>query len=233
MWDCITCDIDNIYDNILIQDGEQVIFGYNEEYNSIFISFRGSENIQNWIANLQVSQITPYANKDISVDKGFYNLFKSLSTNIYIILDELTDKYNTNELLLTGHSLGGALTILTGFDILYNNKDYKIQSLITFGSPRVGNNKFVLEFESYNIYSKRVTHYYDIVPHVPEEFLGYKHISNEIWYNEQNTNYVICDDKNGNEDNNCSNSCSPLHCTSTSDHMHYIHILMGVEGDCW
>ena len=36
MWDCITCDIDNSYDNIIIQNGEQVIFGYNKEYKSIF-----------------------------------------------------------------------------------------------------------------------------------------------------------------------------------------------------
>ena len=53
-WDCITCDSENSYDNILIQNGEQVIFGYNEEYKSIFVSFRGSENIQNWISNIQV-----------------------------------------------------------------------------------------------------------------------------------------------------------------------------------
>ena len=43
MWDCITCDTTNSYDNILIQNAEQVIFGYNEEYESIFVSFRGSD----------------------------------------------------------------------------------------------------------------------------------------------------------------------------------------------
>ena len=88
MWDCITCDITNSYDNILIQNGEQVIFGYNEEYASIFVSFRGSENIQNWIANIQVSQTTPYPETNIAVEKGFYNLFDSLQSNVYKIVDD-------------------------------------------------------------------------------------------------------------------------------------------------
>ena len=113
MWDCITCDTTNSYDNILIQNGEQVIFGYNEEYESIFVSFRGSENIQNWIANIQVSQTTPYPETNIAVEKGFYNLFDSLQSNVYKAVDELTKKYNTNQLLFTGHSLGAALATLT------------------------------------------------------------------------------------------------------------------------
>ena len=233
MWDCITCDTSNSYDNILIQNGEQVIFGYNEIYNSIFISFRGSENIQNWIANIQVSQITPYSDKSIAVATGFYKLFESLQTNIYKIVDELIEKYNTNQLLITGHSLGAALSTLNAFDILYYQKDYKIYALITFGSPRVGNKEFAKRFESYNIYSKRVTHYYDIVPHVPEEFLGYRHISQEVWYNEPNTEYTLCNGGNGSEDDKCSNSCSPTKCTSTSDHLDYLQIKMGEEGYCW
>ncbi len=233
MWDCITCDIDNSYDNIIIQNGEQVIFGYNKEYNSIFVSFRGSENIQNWISNIQVSQINPYTDHNIAVEKGFYNLFDSLQTNIYNVLNDLTFKYNTTQVILTGHSLGGALATLNAFDILYYKKDYKIHSLITFGSPRIGNEYFAITFESYNIYSNRITHFYDIVPHVPEEFLGYRHISQEIWYNEPNTKYILCNDENGNEDSNCSNSCSPLKCTSTSDHFNYLQIIMGVDGYCW
>ena len=88
-------------------------------------------------------------------------------------------------------------------------------------------------FETYNINSIRVTHYYDMVPHVPEEFLGYRHISQEVWYNEPNTEYTLCDDENGSEDDNCSNSCSPTKCTSTSDHLDYLQIKMGEGGYCW
>jgi len=93
--------------------------------------------------------------------------------------------------------------------------------------PRVGNEEFAKRFESYPIYSKRVTHYYDIVPHVPEEFMGYRHISQEVWYNEANTKYTLCDDANGAEDDQCSDSCAPTKCTSISDHLEYLQIKMG------
>lgn len=232
-WDCITCDSQNSYDNILIQNGEQVIFGYNTEYKTIFVSFRGSENIQNWISNIQVSQITPYQDTNIAVEKGFYNLFYSLQPKIYNIIDKLVAKYNTKQLLLTGHSLGAALATLNAFDILYYQRNYNISSVITFGSPRVGNIHFAQLFESYNIYTNRITHYYDIVPHIPEEFLNYRHISQEVWYNEPNTKYTLCNDDNGIEDDSCSDSCSPTKCTSTSDHLDYLQIKMGSSGYCW
>ena len=70
-----------------------------------------------------------------------------------------------------------------------------------------------------------------MVPHIPQQFLKYDHISQEIWYNEENNNYKLCNDQD-NEDPSCSDSCSPMHCTSTSDHMNYMNITMGTIGDC-
>ena len=108
----------------------------------------------------------------------------------------------------------------------YNN--YSV-SLINFGSPRVGNSYFVYDFFKYKFYSKRVTHYYDIVPHLPQQLLDYLHIPNEEWYNEDNTHYDTCNDSITNEDNDCSNSCGPLHCTSINDHLYYLNVSMGTD----
>ena len=76
-----------------------------------------------------------------------------------------------------------------------------------------------------------MTHHNDIVPHVPEEFLKYQHIYNEVWYNENNSQYTICHDES-NEDPFCSNSCAPTKCTSTTDHLNYLNISMGNDGLC-
>ena len=230
MWDCITCNNSNTYETKINQNGEQVIFGFNNDIQSIFVGFRGSSNMQNWIDNIQCKQISPYNDKSIYVEKGFYNLFSSLSVNIYSILDRMTKKYNTNVVFVTGHSLGGALATLLVFDIQYYQYNYNVYSLITFGSPRVGNNEFSDMFTNYKITSYRVTHYHDIVPHVPEEFLGYRHIMQEIYFSENNDEYTVCNDI---EDSTCSNSCAPLHCTSTSDHMNYLNISMGQDGMCY
>ena len=231
-WNCKTCDNDNIYEGSLLINGEQIIFGYNTKYNVIFTGFRGSSNIKNWIDNFHFKLIYPYSNNtEIGIENGFYNLYDSLKNEIYNKLNELSIKYKTKDLLITGHSSGGAIATTMTFDILYDT-NYNMNYLITFGSPRVGNEEFVKQFNKYNIYSNRITHYYDMVPHVPPEKINYLHISQEIWYNEDNTNYIICNDTNNIEDNKCSDSCAPFKCISTSDHLNYLNISMGGDGIC-
>ena len=230
-WTCATCSSDNIYETKLMNSNELVIFGYNPTYESIFVGFRGSSNIQNWISNIQINQIQPYDDIELRVDKGFFNLYNSMKNSIMDTLEPISIKYNTYNILVTGHSLGGALATLFAFDIMYNNQFYYIKYIITFGSPRVGNEYFSNYFYSLQSYSKRITHYYDIVPHTPEEFLNYHHVYNEIWYNENNSLYKICDDE-VNEDDTCSNSCSPTKCRSIDDHLNYLNMTMGNEGIC-
>lgn len=230
-WTCYTCSNNFIYETKLEKYNELVIFGYDMTYNSIFIGFRGSSNIQNWISDIKIILIHPYADNSIAVDKGFYDLYDILKPDVMSIISDMTRKYGTKKLFITGHSLGGALATICTFDTMYNEFPYEISYLVTFGSPRVGNQYFSDYFNAYSIYSKRITHYYDIVPHVPEEFLGYKHVSNEIWYNEDNTRYTICNDFD-NEDPTCSNSCAPTKCTSTYDHLNYLNISMGNDGFC-
>ena len=228
-WDCLTCNDYNIYENHSLINGELAIYGYNKAYNYIFIGFRGSTNLENWITNIHFSMIYPYSN-NIGIEKGFYNLFESMKIEIYNNIKILSKKYNSKKLLITGHSLGGAISTLLNFDVLYNGLEYKTY-LITFGSPRVGNQNFVNEFNKHKSYSFRITHNYDIVPHLPQELLHYNHIQNEIWYNDDNSKYVICNDLYS-EDDSCSNSCAPTHCTSIDDHMYYMNITMGSEGYC-
>lgn len=230
-WSCATCSPSNIYETKLDKNGAIVIFGFNHEYESIFIGFRGSSNIQNWISNIQIKQIQPYDDEQLYMEKGFYNLYYSMKDSIMYILDSLSVKYNTYNVFATGHSLGGALATVFAFDMMYMKDKYNIKYVITFGSPRVGNEYFAQYFYSFDIYSKRITHYYDIVPHVPEEFLNYRHIYNEVWYNENNSLYKICNDEI-HEDSSCSNSCSPTKCTSINDHLNYLNISMGNDGLC-
>ena len=231
IWNCATCNSHYTYEGRLEHQGEQIIFGMIPDYNALFIGFRGSSNIQNWIDNIQCSQIAPYEDKQVYVEKGFYHLFSSLEDNIYNIVDKMVVKYNTNLLFITGHSLGGALASLMAFDVKYNNRDYNVKSVITFGSPRVGNPYFSTIFSGFQMNSYRITHYYDMVPHVPEEFMGYQHVTQEIYLSEDNDQYTICDEANG-EDKYCSNKCAPIHCTSISDHMNYLNISMGNDGLC-
>ena len=228
-WTCATCSSSVTLETTYAAHGELVLFGYIHDYNSLFVGYRGSTNIQNWIDNVQVRHEFPYEDTEVSVEHGMYSLYASLRTDVIDILNNMVSKYNTRKLLVTGHSLAGALGTLTVFDFMYYESDFIVTDLITFGAPRVGNEQFAKYFEMFDIRISRVTHYYDMVPHVPETFLGYKHIRNEVWFNEPSTSYIECSDG---EDLNCSDSCSPLHCTSTDDHMIYMGIPMGTEGLC-
>ena len=225
LWNCKTCDKNDKIDKTIEKYGEKIIIGNNGE--TSFIAFRGSTNIENWIDDVQFGH-NCYEN-NICIEKGFDKLYDKLKYDIFDYLDN--NEIINNNLLITGHSLGSALGTLLTYDLLTSNSLYNI-SLITFGSPLVGNNEFVKDFMKYNVTTYRVTHYYDIVPHLPQYNLNYHHIPNEIWYNEKNILYEICNDYNIDENENCSNSCYPLHCTSVSDHLNYLNITMGSNGDC-
>ena len=54
---------------------------------------------------------------------------------------------HTKRLMITGISLGGALTVLSFVDILHSNIFDTIE-LVTFGAPRVGNNKWADWFDT-------------------------------------------------------------------------------------
>ncbi len=222
---------DNILEFDINKNNMRALVGYNKEYNSTFVAYRGSENIKNWINNIKVKFTYPYpSSPNTGVELGFYQSYQDIYQDVISAIINTTYKYKTNQLILTGHSLGGISTLLA-FDLKNNYPRYKITALITFGSPRMGNSEFVKEFNTFKINSKRITHYYDVVPHLPQQSFGYQHIPNEIWYNEPSSNYVICNDT-FQEDNNCSNSCSPIHCTSIDDHMKYLNVSMGESGDC-
>ena len=72
-------------------------------------------------------------------------------------------------LLITGISLGAALASFATFDLVtyFNFINQKVIILpYTFGQPRIGNEKFIHEFDS-AITIFRIVHRSDPVPHMP------------------------------------------------------------------
>lgn len=65
----------------------------------------------------------------------------------------------------------------------------------------------------------RVTHWQDIVPHVPPEVMGFEHSIEEVWYVEDSSTYTRCSTTNG-EDAKCSDG-QPTD-LSIDDHLHYL-----------
>jgi predicted lipase len=148
---------------------------------AIYLTFRGSTSIEDWINNARVDlEQYPYC-ANCSVHKGFFEAEKSVNDTIQILLQKSILRYpEAQALIITGHSLGGAMATLTAMEILLSNLHTTIPlRLFNFGSPRVGNPNFAI-FASATIPDRnRVTHYRDIVPHLPSRD-EYMHISGTL-----------------------------------------------------
>ena len=83
--------------------------GYSAEDNAIIVGFRGTIDIQNWIADLDFAQISYPGCSGCLVHQGFYNAFLSVEGYLRQDLKALKEKYGSAELHITGFSLGGAL----------------------------------------------------------------------------------------------------------------------------
>ena len=214
-WNCSHCVQDIELYHVITGDTNIAIMRDNIQNSTVF-GFRGTSNIENWVSDLKAEFIQPYSNQNIKVHKGLYTeymLYKDILFQYIDINDKIT---------LTGHSAGGALGMLFAYDI-YNTNSIKDLSVYTFGKPRIGNQAFAESAK--NITHYRITHAKDIVPHVPEEILGYFHTNTEVWYYNDN-DYKICVDS---EDITCSNSCAPVHCVSIEDHMKYMDTMIGSD----
>jgi hypothetical protein len=76
---------------------------------------------------------------------------------------------------VTGHSLGAALGTL----YVAQNVHAKLLTnplICTFGSPLVGDSEFVRNFNRLRMRSWRIVDQYDVIPTLPPEILGFRHI---------------------------------------------------------
>ena len=89
-------------------------------------------------------------------------------------------KYPTYDIVVTGHSLGGAVASLLG---AYLRDMYLKVDIYTFGSPRIGNDALVKYIYDQPGKTYRLTHYTDLVPRLPPMFwpFCYRHTTPELW----------------------------------------------------
>ena len=143
----------------------------------ISVVFRGTDSKLDWYYNFNFRQKLLY--KNVRVHEGFYRQLHSNGSYQLLVdvVKEQLEKYPNYEIIVSGHSLGGALSTLFGFEL-----SKEIQNKITiysFASPRVGNLNFKKKFtERKNLKHFRVTYKRDIVPSFP--MLNYHHVGTHI-----------------------------------------------------
>jgi hypothetical protein len=209
-----------VYDNATIQS--QGFSGYDPSADQIVVAFRGTSNIVNWISDLDFTKV-PYPDADCGceVHQGFLGEWASLAGDVLPDVSALVQEHPTAQVLVTGHSLGAAVSMLAAMDIF---KITRKVSVYNFGEPRVGDSKWAAWAGSRleQGVQFRVTHKADPVPHLPPESFGFLHCPHELWYdNDGNTTWSNCNDTVSEEDPKCSDSVIPI---GIEDHLLYLGI---------
>lgn len=219
--------------------------GYDAATQTIWLTFRGTENIRNWITNFDVTLIDyPQANAfptpgiGAKVHKGFHAEWESYGSAVMADLMAMRAKYGASARIVTnGHSMGGAVANLAAMHVLatlyVSNPKAANVHIYTYGTPRLGNPAFAAWAATSVLPDGkqfRVTHEQDPIPHVPFVKWDYQHIEHELWFNNDlSTGWTNCSDNATAEDPHCSDRYSFADTLfHISDHFTYL----GVASSC-
>lgn len=151
------------------------------ETEKLIIAFRGTSSREDVLTDLTITRDKlPLVNVKEDewplVHSGFLDQFFSVYKN----LDDSVKE--NNQIVFCGHSLGGALATIGSLYYSYQYPDKDI-ACVTFGSPRVGDDRFVSYFDERIEQSMRYVNDNDPVPCVPTRW-RFKHVKGLQWLNQ-------------------------------------------------
>jgi predicted lipase len=204
----------------------QGYIGYLSSSKTIYTVIRGTSSALNWLDDLEVIKIpyTTFSECNCDVHTGFYNSALSIRTKTVDVVKLLKTRFPLYSVIMTGHSLGGAITQLLGMEL--EKEGIKVQ-IYNFGQPRIGDENYG-DFVNTIVLDRlwRFTHYKDMVPHIPpEKGMNYLHSCREVYENE-NGDLKLCSTIDC-EDPTCANQYA-LYQTNWNDH----HVYLGHPMDC-
>jgi len=156
----------------LMSDGN--FFGWvveNTQAKIAVVAFRGTLDLEDWLHNIDVllTSYQPVANYG-TVHKGFQLYYMTVRDSVLSLLKQIDS--SCNRLIVTGHSLGAALSELAAPDIFHNGQIGNasislVPEVQNFAGPRVGQHDFASIFDVQIDVCFRVVNIWDIVPNVP------------------------------------------------------------------
>ncbi|KAJ6635787.1 Lipase, partial [Pseudolycoriella hygida] len=205
-----------------------------ERRKQIVIAFRGSSNLWNFVLDFDYVKIKANGKygKKAMVHRGFHKAVMSLFNHVIDTVEHLRclkKEYKKYSIVITGHSLGGAMARVCRYKFLQLHLFPGVKFIvITFGEPRSGNKVYVDRLNALHDITARVVARADIVPHLPPTKVlqkgSYLHCNNEFFVNGKK-DMRYCGNKRY-ESRKCSNSIGPFY--SILDHLNYLDELLGI-----
>lgn len=142
--------------------------------NRLVVAFRGTEYFKDWLDDFDFAP-APYSSIPGrgTVHQGFQIVYEAVRNNLRKLVQAKAP--NSKELLITGHSLGGALTALAAPDLLNDVAANLAPIVYTWAEPRVGHPDFVTFFDTRVNICYRIVNLWDVVPHLPPPLALYEH----------------------------------------------------------
>ena len=111
------------------------------------LAFRGSDHLEidDWIGNADFDLVYDPHVRGGQIHSGFQRGAASIWPQIQSLVAERRDA--DSKLILTGHSLGGALAMLIAARFASEQRAGEVDAIFTFGQPRAGDREFARRFD--------------------------------------------------------------------------------------
>lgn len=164
--------------------------------------------------------------------QGFLKAFQALAAGgLNSKIQSLFSARPWTDILVTGHSLGGALAQVAALELksnpIYSSNAIGAVNVITFGSPRWANRDLATYFDATMDSNWRIVNENDMAPTVPFSWMGYYyggeyyHTSPEIRYTDADAGtYEEC--QGDGEEWNCMYVVGDI-----DDHLNYLNVWLG------
>jgi triacylglycerol lipase len=149
------------------------LMGQSAATKTAFIAFRGTQTFEDWVSDFDAF-FEPYRFVPNlgSAHIGFQDVYGAIRDSVVAGIAQAIQ--GCDDLLVTGHSLGGALAVVAGPDLARNLTPSLVPELITFAGPAAGLGDFAKSFDLMVPSCYRVVNFWDIVPRLPpQEPFGY------------------------------------------------------------
>lgn len=150
---------------------------------AIVVSYRGTTSTKQLLDELITTiKCTMVASiSGFKINKYFFDAHVMLYPDVKARVKELTEKFPTYCVWVTGHSLGGAIASLASGQLVQDGIVSRSKiALYTFGMPKVGDSNYARNHEKLVVNSWRIVHGSDPVPSNPPG--SYTHHMKKVYY---------------------------------------------------